>query len=115
MLSARALMEILNNGAIESLERQLVEWPDLPRTRFVWETCAIGPCPPLGYLAQARFNGLIRHDRSGELAELLLARGAPVDGQQGDGETPLITAASYREPCVAAALIKAGANLVLLC
>ncbi len=111
MVNAPILMDILNTGATEALDRQLAEWPDLPRTKFVWRPCGIGPSQPLSYLAQARFNGLIRHDRSGELAKLLLAHGAPVDGQPGDGQTPLITAASYREQFVAAALIKAGANL----
>jgi ankyrin repeat protein len=73
--------------------------------------CSIGPCQPLGYLAQARFNGFVQHGKSGELAHILLRAGAPVDGELGGGETPLITAASYRELAVASALISAGANL----
>lgn len=111
MASSTALRHALDNAVPVELERLIAEDPELPRRRFAWNLCAIGPCQPLAYLAQARFHGLAQHGRSGELARILLAAGAPVDGSPGDGETPLITAASYREPDVAAALIEAGANL----
>ena len=112
MVSAVDLRSALDNGDAPWLERLIAVDPELPRRRFTWGVrCGIGPCQPLGYLAQARFNGFVNHDKSGELTHLLLTAGALVDGEPGDGETPLITAASYREPRVAAALIGAGADL----
>jgi len=45
------------------------------------------------------------------LANLLLTAGAPVDGNPGDDETPLITAASYGDAEVARVLIAAGASI----
>ena len=112
MVSSVDLCDALDNGDATWLERLIAADPELPRRRFTWGArCGIGPCQPLGYLAQARFNGFVKHDKSGELAHLLLTAGALVDGEPGDGETPLITAASYREPRVVAALIGAGANL----
>ena len=51
------------------------------------------------------------HNCSGEMARLLIDSGAPVNGNPGDGETPLITAASYDAADVAKTLIDCGANL----
>jgi ankyrin repeat protein len=48
---------------------------------------------------------------TGAMAKALLDAGAPVDGQPGDRETPLITAASYGDAEVAKVLIDAGADL----
>lgn len=47
----------------------------------------------------------------GDIARVLLAAGAPVDGAPGAEETPIVTAASYDEPGVATALADAGADL----
>jgi ankyrin repeat protein len=46
-----------------------------------------------------------------EVARVLLAAGAPVDGEPGERETPLITAASYGDAAVALVLVEAGADL----
>jgi hypothetical protein len=51
---------------------------------------------------------------SAELARLLIAAGALVNGRPGDRETPLITAASYGDVEVARVLIEAGASLETL-
>jgi len=71
---------------------------------------------PLNYMAMLRFDasrlGLSRPlEGTGEMARLLLAAGAPVNGNPGERETPLITAASYGDADVARALIEAGADL----
>ena len=42
---------------------------------------------------------------TGEVARMLLAAGAPVDGEPDEQETPLITAASYGDAEVALVLI----------
>jgi ankyrin repeat protein len=48
---------------------------------------------------------------TGAVAKALIDAGAPVDGDPGDKETPLITAASYGDAEVAKVLIEAGADL----
>jgi hypothetical protein len=70
---------------------------------------------PLSYVALMRC--VVGEDRwrdmpgSGELAQQLIAAGAPADGRPGDRETPLITAASYGDLEVTRVLIQAGASL----
>lgn len=71
---------------------------------------------PLNYMAMLRFDahrlGLTGElGGTGEMAALLLESGAPVDGNPGDRETPLMTAASYGDAGVARVLIDAGAQL----
>jgi hypothetical protein len=71
---------------------------------------------PLSYMAMLRFDaerlGLTGSlAGTGEMASLLLEAGAPVDGNPGERETPLITAASYGDADVARVLIDAGAEL----
>lgn len=102
----------LKEGHVEVLSALLRRDPALARQTHVWRhTCHIEACQPIGYLAQARFNGLVMHNCSGEMARLLIDSGAPVNGNPGDGETPLITAASYDAADVAKTLIDCGANL----
>lgn len=81
------------------------------------------PTPPdhplgasaLGDIAMARFDTAtgVWRDVAGTaaMAHVLIAAGAPVDGDPGDSETPLITAASYGDAGVAAVLIAAGADI----
>lgn len=71
---------------------------------------------PLNYMAMLRFDaprlGLTGPlEGTGEMAQLLLDSGAPVNGNPGESETPLITAASYGDADVAKVLIAAGADL----
>jgi len=69
---------------------------------------------PLGYLAMLRYEsrGVWRDVAgAGALARALIEAGAPVNGEPGEKETPLITAASYGDAEVAQALITAGADL----
>ncbi|ONH23310.1 ankyrin repeat domain-containing protein [Pseudofrankia asymbiotica] len=70
---------------------------------------------PLDYVAMLRYDTSrdVWRDVPGAapLAHVLLAAGAPVDGEPGGPETPLITAASYGDAEVAQVLIQAGADL----
>src|SRR5262245_50862236 len=88
----------------ESATRAMEHWCDHPRG-----------ASPLSYVAMLRYDTWSREWRdlagTGAIAQALLDAGAPVDGEPGDRETPLITAASYGDPEVARALIEAGANV----
>jgi hypothetical protein len=79
-----------------------------------WSDHPLG-ASPLGYVAMARFDTTTGTWRdvpgAAASAHVLIATGAPVDGREGDPETPLITAASYGDADVAAVLIAAGADL----
>ena len=70
---------------------------------------------PLSYVAMMRYDtthGTWRDvSGTGDLARLLLAAGAAVDGDPTDHETPLMTAASYGDAEVARVLVDSGAAL----
>jgi uncharacterized protein len=70
---------------------------------------------PLGYTAMLRYDSADSVWRdvpgTGAVAKLLLEKGAPVEGEPGERETPLITAASYGDAEVARVLVEAGADL----
>lgn len=106
------LRRALDEGDLAELSRLLVEDSTIAGRTHAWGfPCQIGPCQPISYLAQARFNGFVKHGRTGEMTRMLLDAGAPVDGDPSDKETLLITAASYYETAVARTLVDSGANL----
>lgn len=112
MSNAVILRRALDEGDLAELSRLLNEDSAIAGRTHTWGLpCRIGPCQPISYLAQARFNGFGKHGRAGEMTRILLEAGAPVDGDPTDQETLLITAASYNEASVAQTLVDAGANL----
>lgn len=100
---ARALADLLARRPAAAVE-ELRAWVDHPKG-----------ASPLGYVAMQRYD--TRRDvwrdvaGTGELARLLIAAGALVDGAPDDTETPLMTAASYGDAEVARVLVAAGADL----
>jgi GNAT superfamily N-acetyltransferase len=100
----------IERGDVEALAGLVAAEPELAREAV--RSCITAPGQTaLTYVAMGRFSGRFDHDRAGELTRVLIAAGAPVDGNPGDGETPLITATCYGEPEMVAALIEAGADL----
>jgi hypothetical protein len=108
--------DILNRRDRQGLQRMLDEDPSLATAQMEhWCDHCLGVAP-LNYVAMIRFDaprlGLPRElPGTGAIAQTLLAAGAPVDGEAGEPETPLITAASYGDAEVARVLIEAGADL----
>src|SRR4051812_30282771 len=103
----RRLGELLA-GDPELAARSLEQWCDHP-----------GSAPPLAFVAMLRFDagrfGIVGDlPATGPIARAVIAGGAPVDGEAGDRETPLMTAASYGDADVARELIAAGADLEAL-
>jgi hypothetical protein len=107
--------EILTNRDLSRLGALLTAQPELAQTKMErWRDHKAAE--PLGFMAMLRFDhrrlGLPRDlPGTGAVAQALIAAGARVDGQPGDPETPLITAASYGDAEVARVLIEAGADL----
>ncbi|MEQ7005567.1 ankyrin repeat domain-containing protein [Actinopolymorpha sp. B17G11] len=64
--------------------------------------------PALQYIGIGLLHGWWNHHRPGDLTRVLLAQGVSTNG---DGESPLITAASHGEPEMVRVLIDAGADL----
>ena len=108
--------DVLNRRDLDRLSSMLAEEPDLAVTRMVnWTDHRLG-ASPLNYIAMIGFD----HERlglpadlagTGQIAAALIDAGAPVNGQPGDSETPLMTAASYGDAEVARVLIDAGAAI----
>ena len=64
---------------------------------------------PLTYIGLARFYGYLDHDRTGEIAALLIGAVADPDDETHNG-APLICAASHGETAVVKVLLAAGAQ-----
>lgn len=108
--------ELLNSRDITRLRSLLAKDPALATAKLMNFCDHPMGVDPLGYIAMLRFNsrrlGLpSRLPGTGEIAQALLDAGAPVNGQPGAAETPLITAASYGDAEVAQALTDAGADV----
>jgi ankyrin repeat protein len=110
-----AVREILDSGDTARLAELLEEEPRLATARLDRSCDHPAGASPLGYVAMLRYDTSRDEWRdvrgAGELARVLLAAGAPVDGDPGEPETPLITAASYGDAAVARVLIESGADL----
>lgn len=107
--------EILTSRDLSRLQGLLADDPELARVKMEhWRDHK--QALPLGFMAMLRFDrerlGLPRElPGTGAVAQALIDAGAPVDGDPGDKETPLITAASYGDAEVARVLIDAGADV----
>ena len=106
---------VLDSGDAGRLSALLAEEPRLATERLEHWCDHPKGASPLAYTAMRRYDtsrGVWRDvEGTGALARALLAAGAPVDGEAGEQETPLITAASYGDAEVARALVEAGADL----
>ena len=107
--------EILTGRDLDRLGRLLSDQPELAKIKMEhWHDHR--QALPLGFMAMLRFDadrlGLPRElPGTGAVVQALIDAGAPVDGDPGDPETPLITAASYGDAEVAKVLIDAGADV----
>lgn len=108
--------DILNSRDLGRLAALLASDPDQATTQMEHWRDHRGGAAPLAYVAMLRFDAR-RLGLSGPLpgtgavARALIEAGAPVDGDPGEPETPLMTAASYGDAEVAAVLIAHGADL----
>ncbi len=107
--------EILDDRDIDRLAALLADEPRLATSAMEHWCDHPKGASPLSYVAMLRYDtsrGAWRDvPGTGAVARALLAAGAPVNGEPGEPETPLITAASYGDAAVAQALIEAGADV----
>lgn len=107
--------KVLNSVDVTRLRALLDEQPQLAVAQMEHWCDHPRGASPLGYVAMLRYDtarGVWRDvARADMLARALIEAGAPVDGQPGEFETPLITAASYGDAAVARVLIQAGADI----
>jgi len=111
-IDRRAVLESADASRLRAL---LAEHPDVATERMFHWCDHPGAPSPLSFVAMLRYDtahGAWRNvPGSGAMAQALLDAGASPDGDPGDDETPLMTAASYGDAEVARVLIDAGANL----
>jgi ankyrin repeat protein len=107
---------LLNERDLAGLGALFAEHPGLVTARMEhWTDHCLG-ATPLAYIAMLRFDakrlGLAPvTDGTDDVARLLVASGARIEGDGREFETPLITAASYGDIDVARVLIEAGADI----
>ena len=107
--------KVLDDRDLGRLTALLAEEPELATAQMVHWCDHPRGASPLGYTAMLRYDtaGQVWRDLPGTaaMASALIEAGAPVEGEPGERETPLITAASYGDADVARVLIEAGADL----
>jgi ankyrin repeat protein len=107
--------EILDDRDLARLAALLAQEPELATASMEHWCDHPKGTSPLSYVAMLRYDTSRDAWRdvpgAGDVARALLAAGAPVEGEPGEPETPLITAASYGDAAVARALIEAGADV----
>jgi ankyrin repeat protein len=108
----RATFDTVDVAGLRALLR---DHPELATQRMEhWSDHGRG-ISPIGYVAAQRYDTARRIWRdvpeAHEMARALIDAGAPVEGEPGERETPLITAASYGDAAVARVLIEAGADV----
>jgi ankyrin repeat protein len=115
-LPDRQWRDALNSCDLARIGAFLADRPELAAAKLEGWCDHPRGATPLAYVAMQRFDaerlGLPPDIQgTGAVARLLLDAGAPVNGDSGDRETPLITAASYGDADVARVLIEAGADI----
>lgn len=101
---------LIEQGDVEGVRRALERDAALANRTIRWHLNQDNESDPLHYVSDCVFNGWLTNGREGELAELLLAQGAAINGNEGR-ESPLIGSASLGAEKVSAVLIEAGAAL----
>ncbi len=101
---------LIEQGDVEGVQRELERDPSLANQTIRWHLNRDNESDPLHYVSDCFCHGWLTNGREGELAKLLLAHGAAINGSSGR-ESPLIGSASQGAEKVSTVLIEAGAEL----
>jgi uncharacterized protein len=100
----------MEHGDIDGLRRALQANPELANRTIHWYLNQKNESDPLHYVSDCVGNGWLRNGAEGQIAELLLAFGAQLNGTPGR-ESPLIASVSLGAERVSTVLIEAGADV----
>ena len=109
-MSDDTFRRLIEQGDVEGVRRALARDSTLENRTIRWHLNQDNETDPLHYVSDCVSQGWLTNGREGELAELLLAHGAAIDGNEGH-ESPLIGSASLGAEKVSTVLIQAGAAL----
>lgn len=109
-MSDDSFRRLIEQGDVDGVRRALERDSTLANRTIHWHLNQDNQTDPLHYVCDCVGQGWLTNGREGEIAELLLAHGAAIEGNEGR-ESPLIGAASLGADKVAAVLIEAGAKL----
>jgi len=109
-MSGNDLRLLIERGDVEGMQRALADNPALANQTVHWVVNQANESDPLHYVSDSVFHGWLTNGTEGEIASVLLAHGAAIEGSEGR-ESPLIAAASLGAEKVARVLLEAGAAL----
>jgi uncharacterized protein len=109
-MSDDSFRRLIERGDVDGVRRALERDPALANRTIRWHLNQDNETDPLHYVCDCVGQGWLTNGTEGEIAELLLAHGAAIEGNEGR-ESPLIGAASLGADKVATVLIQAGAAL----
>ena len=101
---------LIERGDIDGMRDALESDPELANRAIRWHLNQQNESDPLHYVSDCVGHGWLANGADGEIAELLLAHGAAINGTHGR-ESPLIAAASLGAEGAARVLIEADAEL----
>ena len=101
---------LIEHGDINGIRRALEADPELANRTIRWYLNQNNESDPLHYVCDCVGNGWLENGTEGQIAELLLAFGAEINGTSGR-EAPLIASASLGAERVSKVLMEAGADL----
>jgi ankyrin repeat protein len=109
-MSGSELRPLIERGDVKGLQRALAENRALANQTIHWVVNQANESDPLHYVSDCVYQGWLTNGKEGEIASVLLAHGAALEGR-ADRESPLIGAASLGAEKVARVLLEAGAAL----
>ena len=101
---------LIERGDVDGLRRALESEPTLANRTIHWFLNQQNESDSLHYVSDCVGQGWLTNGTEGEIAGVLLAYGAAIDGAEGR-ESPLIASASLGAEKVSKVLIDAGAQL----
>lgn len=106
-MSADQFRLLIERGDADGIRRALEANPSLANQTIHWHLNQKNESDPLHYVSDCVGHGWLRDSKAGEIASLLLASGAEINGSKGR-ETPLIASTSLGAEAVAKVLVEAG-------